>query len=117
MGTSRHFWTKIKVITKAMAKTLTKSRVKNVRGVVLHSCDVLSNSSGSRPPKKIVKKYSRSKTEIEAGDKSKVNDGADLFNGHQTGIGQFGENQCKFIHQVVGRAHCITLLPSLHCAT
>ena len=44
-----------------MAKTLTKSRVKIVRGVVLHSCGVLSNSSGSRPPKKIVNKYSRSK--------------------------------------------------------
>ena len=100
-----------------MTKSMTKSRAQNVRGVILHSCDVLSNSSGSRPPKKIVKKYSRSKTEIEAGDTSKVKPGADLFNGHQTGIGQFGENQCKFIHQVERCAHCITLLASLqYCA-
>ena len=78
----------------------------------MHSCDLLSNSSDSRPPR-----LSRSKTEIEGGDKPKVKHGADLFNGHQTGIGQFGENQCKFIHQVEERdAHCITLLPSLHCA-
>ena len=29
-----------------------------------------------------------------------MNCGADLFNGHQTGIGQFGKNLCKFIQQV-----------------
>ena len=65
----------------------------------------------------MLKVFSVRVTEIGGGDKSRVKRGADLFNGHQTGIGQFGENQCKFIQQVERCTLHMTLLTLLTLPT
>ena len=116
-----HFWTQTKVLTKAMTKTMTKSRVQNVRGqfFTLATCYPIPVAVGHprRLSKRVLGQRQKLKLGISISITSKVKPGADLFNGHQTGIGQFGENQCKFIHQVERCAHCITLLASLqYCA-